>query len=211
MPNWKLAKIYCRSCRQWYDVTCPYCYHYGSVSLDAETFYMFCGVSQHNWLATSGIYHCSYGHQQQIEFASTFVNVEPGDQILYHDKSIIYVLKQIGVLIIGYYNQPPTTHPPIDSSFASESFEPQQKTPQTETSQNVNNSPAKKLTKSDYLKIFGLDENYTVEQVKNKHRDLAKKYHADFHPDEDFQKLFDEKMKLYNEAREYLTNLLEKK
>ena len=58
----------------------------------------------------------------------------------------------------------------------------------------------------EYLKIMELQPNFTLEELKKKWKELAKKYHSDRYAqaDEVLKELAEEKMKKINEAYTYL-------
>jgi DnaJ domain len=61
-----------------------------------------------------------------------------------------------------------------------------------------------------YMKILGLKEGFTLEDLKQAYRRESKKYHPDIYAnhDEDFREMANDKMKLMNEAKDYLEEML---
>lgn len=60
------------------------------------------------------------------------------------------------------------------------------------------------MNRNECLKILGLPENFTTEELNSKYKDLCKKYHPDKHQGNDLQDLAEEKQKEINEAYTFL-------
>lgn len=67
-----------------------------------------------------------------------------------------------------------------------------------------------KYTESDYKKILNIEEKYTLENLKNAYREAVKNNHPDKFKNPINKKLATEKMKLINEAYEYLKEHVDK-
>lgn len=67
------------------------------------------------------------------------------------------------------------------------------------------------MTKYEALKILGLNNNFTEEELKKVYRKLVIKYHPDKYPEDSFeQKQANEALKKINEAKEFLDKIIKK-
>lgn len=165
---------FCRICRQWQGSIHLYCpFGGGTIWFDSQSFFMGCGSCKQMWSAVSGTYFCNFGHSQQVEFVKSLVNVETGDEVLHTDGQIIYVLKQVGVLIVGYYK-------PIDRPETFEYFKRLQNQTQNAPPMPEKESPIpEELTEIRYVQILQLNKNYSVEEIKQNRRRLLAENHPD--------------------------------
>ena len=205
MPNWTQTTHFCRICRQWQGSIHLYCpFGGGSVWFDTQSFFMGCGACKQMWNAVSGSYFCNFGHLQLVEFVRLPVNIEAGDEVLHTDGQIIYVLKQVGVLIIGYYK-------PIDRPETFEYFNRQQNQSQNAPPMPEAESPApEELIETQYMQILQLTENYSVEEIKRNRKRLLAENHPDkvMHMGKTIQDTAKEEKLKIDEAYSYFKNKL---
>lgn len=171
---------------------------------DTQSFFMGCGLCKQMWMAVPGQYSCPFGHQQQVEFVKSPVNIEAGDEVLHTDGQIIYVLKQIGVLIIGYYQ-------PIDRPEIFEYFKRLQNQSQNAPPMPEVESPApEELTETHYVQILQLNENYSAEEIKQNRKRLVTENHPDKvrHMGEKIRDAAEQETRKINEAYSYFKKKL---
>ena len=61
----------------------------------------------------------------------------------------------------------------------------------------------------EYLEIMNLNQNYSIDELKNNYKTLIKKYHPDKYEGNELRELAEEKLKKVNEAYSFLKERLE--
>ena len=61
----------------------------------------------------------------------------------------------------------------------------------------------------EYLEIMNLNQNYSINELKNNYKTLIKKYHPDKYEGNELRELAEEKLKKVNEAYSFLKERLE--
>jgi hypothetical protein len=165
---------------------------------------MGCGLCKQMWVAVSGQYSCSFGHLQQVEFIKSPVNIEAGDEILHSDGQVIYVLKQVGVLVVGYCK-------PIDRPETFEYFKRlQNQSKEVPPMPEIQSSAPEELTEIHYRQILQLSEDYSVIEIKQNRNRLIVENRSDKvqHFGGAAQNVAEQKMDKINEAYEYFKRKL---